>query len=197
MLRNCSPRVAAGRCRALGGRDTIGLGGNHGCEQDLRVESHPRAVRPLSDLERLTETQKLELVQQLHAELQDTHTELAQATAEVTPVAARVAELEQAASVPPKTPGNSSVPPSSSPEPSVPKGRRRRKRQGRPGARLALASGPRQSSQQVADRLPGERGRPARGRAEAARGLRAHQTCTTRRRSGCNGYSGRSGRYSG
>ena len=63
-------------------------------------------------------------------------------------------------------------------------------------ARLALASGPGQSGQQVADRLPGVRGRPARGRAEAARGLRPHQTCTTRRRSGCNGCAGCSGRSS-
>lgn len=99
-------------------------------------------MRPLSDLERLTETQKLELVRQLHAELQHTHTELAQATAEVTPLAARVAELEQAASVPPKTPGNSSVPPYSSPEPSVPKGRRRRKRKGPPGRGWRLHPAP-------------------------------------------------------
>ena len=189
--------VAAGRCRALGGRDTIGRVGNHGCQQDLRVVSHPRAVRLLPDLERLTETQKLELVRQLHTELQHTHTELAQATAEVTRLAARVAELEQAASVPPKTPGNSCVPPSSSPEPSVTKGRRRRNRKGRPGRGWRLHPVPDKVVNKWLDRLPGVRGRPARGRAEAARGLRPHQTCTTRRRSGCNGCAGSSGMSSG
>lgn len=51
---------------------------------------------------------------------------------------ARVAQLEQATSAPPKTPENSSLPPSSSPKPNVPKGWRRRKRKGRPerGRRL-------------------------------------------------------------
>lgn len=63
--------------------------------------------------------------------------------------------------------------------------------------RLALASGPGQSGQRVADRQAGVRDRPARDRAEAVRGLRAHQTCTTGRRSGCNGDAGCSGRSSG
>ena len=90
-------------------------------------------MQPLPDLERLTDVQKLELIQKLYAELQQARAEGAQAAAEIARLTARVAELEQAASTPPKTPENSSVPPSSKPKANVPKGRRRRKRKGRPG----------------------------------------------------------------
>ena len=67
------------------------------------------------------------------AELARTQAELGRAQEENARLAARVAELEQAASAPSKTPENSSVPPSSTPKANVPKGRRRRKRKGRPG----------------------------------------------------------------
>ena len=75
-------------------------------------------MQPLPELERLTEAQKLALIQRLHAELR-------QALDQNARLAARVAELEQATTAPPKkTPENSSVPPSSTPKPNVPNGRR-------------------------------------------------------------------------
>lgn len=99
-------------------------------------------MQPLPDLERLTEAEKLELIRQQHAELQRTHTKLAHAAEEIARLTARVAELEQGTTAPPKkTPENSSVPPSSAPKPNVPKGRRR-KRKGRPGRGRRLHPAP-------------------------------------------------------
>ena len=75
-------------------------------------------MRPWPDPERLTEAQKLELIQRLHAERR-------QALDENARLAARVAELEQAKTASPKTPKNSFVPRSSTLTPNIPKGRRR------------------------------------------------------------------------